>query len=1146
MLAQTTLKVKVRPVVLTATVSADKAIYAANESMTITSRVTADAASADAANLTVTLRVNSALGLAIFTQQQTVASLSSGASAQQSFVWPIANAAPGTYNVVIEVMDAGNVVLATKSTSVVVQSTADNGVGVTGTLNANPQEVIRGNTLTLFATLANTGNADIANLPIRVTVIDSSNATVRTLDTTLAVTRTQGGTTMLTWAVPSTQATGTYTARLTAQFGAGTTAAQLAQVTFDVKPVPTSVGSIISVNKPSYAPNETVTVTSRITNGAVSSPLTGASLVVFVLDPSNRQVFTQTQNISNLPVGANIDLTTNWAINNVVPGVYTIQHQVRDSANAILDTRTTNVTVQSTATTGFGVSASLTANPGEVIQGQSSVISAVLTNVGNADVASAVIKLSILSPTNQTVTTFDATTNISRTASSTVTQSWTVPTTQTLGDYRARLEATIGTTVLQLGEITLKVKPRFDVGVTQDVPAETRLLVLVSCQKAGQTSNGFNIDEPFCLTLRQNFITQYLTDLGLTGFMVTTSYDEFRELLRCGEYNTYWISGGGDKLKDRVVEEVREAVLRGDALLIDGARDQRIAALDEVVSVGYTSKLTGVASTAALSGALGTASIPVLAEFHKVVALTGSAVQARFSNADPAIVTDTYGSGKAAFFAFDLVGTLRANPTSMDLQRMLSTTLNFVKPTALLNELPRAAVLPFAVTLQNKGVASEMQIELTVPNDVAVVASREPRPTSATAKKVVWRVSLAAGEQLRLSARLTMPSTSTTSAINVKVFRVDGATLIETYSANTSLATLVGDQIKNPLIVDLNALTLTGAAKTARDSAVTLVNGAYAKVGQAKYTEAIADYLLANSELDKITTPSVVLHQTRVSRLIRDASKIACGAVVCRGSSWGAADYNLLVFGASSMSNSSIQGSLGVGGALSMSSYSVASALTGDAARMYVAGTTSAANGSIGNGTGLIRVGGVASIPNTFTRRVLTTNVPTDDFSALKSWYTQLSSKTAQLTGVVPVADGFGKFTFTGTNETRNVFTIAGTQLALARNLVFNVPDTSTVVVNVTGASAVFTNGRMLWGTQSMGATHPRAPQILFNFPQATNLSVSSFSPVGTLLAPNASLSHANATIHGQAVVNLFSGTGGFTCVGSFRGSLPTSTQPVQ
>ena len=395
-----------------------------------------------------------------------------------------------------------------------------------------------------------------------------------------------------------------------------------------------------------------------------------------------------------------------------------------------------------------------------------------------------------------------------------------------------------------------------------------------------------------------------------------------------------------------------------------------------------------------------------------------------------------------------------------------------------------------------------------------------------------------------------MPTASSANNVIVKLFRVDTtttpSTLTEFSSQTITIATVVGDQIKLPLVAELGALTLTGSNKTARDKAVTFINSAYTLVSQNKTREAITDYLSADTELDRITTPDTTGYQVRVARLMQDAGKLGCEqiALSCPTTNWGPVSYGVLVFGSGSLANSDSQGAMAIGGALSLSSYSVASRLSGDSALLAVAGSLSFTNGSVGtNGSGVIRVGGTATVSQSVSRRDLKTGVRTENFTALKNYYSQLSDKLALLPGVAAVPDGVGKYTFTGSDPVRNVFTMAGTALTAARSIVFNVPDSATVIVNVTGAAATFSNGQSFWGAQSM-QDHPKSGQIFYNFPQATSISVSGFSPQGTILATRASLAHQNVSINGQVIANSLSGGGAFHCGGGFVGRLPVSNEP--
>ena len=1158
-LGQSNVVVKLRPVIVIGTVTANKASYAATETVTLASHITSDAQSAAATNLSIAIKVVNPAGTQVYTASQMVPSLAIADSVDRSFMWPIANATPGIYTVTQQVLDSANAVLDTKTMTLTVQSTSENGVGVGATIVASPADATPGNSVTFNATVTNAGNADATMVATKITVTNAANLVVQQWSSTQTFSRASPTTITQVWAVPATQALGTYTVTLTSVFSGATPAApvtiQLAQASVNVKAVPTSLTSSVTLDKMSYVPSNTVAISTRVTNGAISSPVINAIVKQKITSPGNTVVFSSQQTIATLAVGASVDQSYSWPISNAAPGTYTLTQQVLDAANSLLDTRSATFIVQSTADTGYGVTASVLANPLEVVQGDTALLSATFTNAGNIDVANVPTKITVLSAANVVITSFSSTTNLNRAAPTTSAQSWLVPAMQSIGDYKVTVDVTLGGVLIKLAEANFKVKVRntFNVAASSAISANTRLLVLVSCQAANQTSTGYNYDEPFCLTQRQNFIKQYLTDLGMTHFAVTTSYDEFRNLLRCGDYNTYWISGGADKLKDNAAQEVREAVLRGDALLIDGSRDLRSAVFDEVTGITYLSKLTGVAASATLAGAsggivnLGNGVIPAAADLAKITAASGTQVQARFANNDPAIVTDTYGNGKSAYFAYDLMATLQAAPTDQVLKDLLSNTLALVKPPLPADMWPRSGLAPVIITLQNNGTAADVQLEVNLPTG-SVAADILPAVTTSTASKITWRVSLAAGQTKTYTLNLRLPSSTGATTTLVKLFRVDGTVLTETYANAIAVITEGGDLIRSPLVADLNALALTGAPKTARDTAVQLINSGYTKAGQSKFSDAIADYLAADTELDKITVPDTTAYQVRVARLMQDTGKLSCAALSnsCPATAWGPVDYNVLIFGSSSTSNSDTQGAMAIGGALSMSSYSVASKLTADSARLYVAGSVAFSNGSVGSGsTGVIRVGGSAAINQSVSRRLLQTGVPTESFTSLKTWYLQLSDKVALLAGVPAVTDGYGKYTFTGTDPVRNVFTIPGASIASARQIVFNVPDTATVIVNITGTAASFTNGQNVWGTQSM-SDHPRSGQILYNFPQATGITISSFSPAGTFLAPRASLAHSNATLNGQAIVNSFAGSGGFHCGGSFQGTLPAAVAPVQ
>jgi sugar lactone lactonase YvrE len=276
------------------------------------------------------------------------------------------------------------------------------------------------------------------------------------------------------------------------------------------------------------------------------------------------------------------------------------------------------------------------------------------------------------------------------------------------------------------------------------LPKDARILVLASCQQSSnsdgheerddeedeghRTSRGDSCtpqpEKASCTSERALAIGQYLDGLGILNKVVTDEAS-FRHQMRCGGYNTYWISGGASKIEHGLVKEVREAVWRGDGLIIDGQHDDRNLLLDAVAGVKFRGKLPGTNYTAHIpagsvfapsssSGASTTSTLATLGQPARYELLTGTA-QASFTartsttptdhdgdsdshnsssggihDSDnhsstsssttsttrtvPAIIANRYGAGKAMVFAFDLAAMV-----TLDVQQTATVNLPLEK-----------------------------------------------------------------------------------------------------------------------------------------------------------------------------------------------------------------------------------------------------------------------------------------------------------------------------------------------------------------------------------------------------------------------------------------------------------------------------------
>jgi hypothetical protein len=200
-------------------------------------------------------------------------------------------------------------------------------------------------------------------------------------------------------------------------------------------------------------------------------------------------------------------------------------------------------------------------------------------------------------------------------------------------------------------------------------------------------------------------------------------------------YNTYWLSGGIDKFPDPLAEEIREAVNRGDSLLMDGMHDARNKLLDEFVGVQYRGKLAPANQPVELTGPLFAAGSVVTRGRPLKLELGTGTLQARFpDNLDgddqkhhssatdhPAIVSNRYGQGHGLIMAFDLVDTLMQAPSLPDVwQAIIAATFD-----ELLPELPETyasgAWVVSKTTVANPGQAVGLQVITTLPPDAQVI-----------------------------------------------------------------------------------------------------------------------------------------------------------------------------------------------------------------------------------------------------------------------------------------------------------------------------------------------------------------------------------------------------------------------------------------
>ncbi|MGH7894456.1 MAG: hypothetical protein ACREQL_07295, partial [Candidatus Binatia bacterium] len=208
---------------LVAGVATDRPAYDPFATVYVTGRAKNLSVNAIASNLTLRVRVTSPASAVILDASKPIAQLLPGTYRDLLFPLALASAAPGSYKVTATLLDSTGAILdARPEATFAVLSTADTGTGLRGSVAAAPRTVNRGATVSLTAFVENLGNSSVANLPVRLQIVNPATSQVATEFTfTQTLAPTQSATRGFSWNTTGAAA-GTYVAVLTASVGTAT------------------------------------------------------------------------------------------------------------------------------------------------------------------------------------------------------------------------------------------------------------------------------------------------------------------------------------------------------------------------------------------------------------------------------------------------------------------------------------------------------------------------------------------------------------------------------------------------------------------------------------------------------------------------------------------------------------------------------------------------------------------------------------------------------------------------------------------------------------------------------------------------------------------------------------------------------------
>jgi len=619
----------------------------------------------------------------------------------------------------------------------------------------------------------------------------------------------------------------------------------------------------VATDEAEYGPFEAVTILGRVTNASPNSSFDELTLNEVVTTPDGDVLFSGNSEIVQLLPSALFDHSFSFELAAAAPGVYHVLQTVTDNQGQVLDTREASFIVSSTADTGVGLTGTIVATPDTVEQGLPATLDASATNTGNADLLDVPLTLSVVDLEQETVLWSQESVHDLLRASPINLQSAWISADVEPGVYVAVLSAEVAGSVITLAHSTVTVvEPPVQATLSLSVSTDNRLLVLLSCP----VGNG-RADDQACVAARATFLDGLLTDMGISHAVVTTT-DAFTREFRSGRYNTYWISGGAQKLANPLAEEVREAVFRGDGLLVDGSHDSRNRILNDALGVRHIGQLPGNAHRMLSSGdTFGETDIAVPGDALRYD-LTNAVAHGTFDVASglPALAVNEFGRGGAVVHAYDLVRALQEHDSAAAARVLLDRSLRemigadrsgfvageYVEVSAWVNNLAREA---------------ELALELSTEDALTIV---DANPDAEHADHFVeWVFEIGEAAQRWFDAGIRLSSASGSFRIDAEVQHRANGTVRSLDTASTQLVVRDRAELVGSLLSDLRQLSFRSAAeRNARDRVVRLIEQADTELGNGRHDDAIGTLLRAIDELTKLSSVGTAPYRIGIGELM--------------------------------------------------------------------------------------------------------------------------------------------------------------------------------------------------------------------------------------------------------------------------------------
>ena len=242
------------------------------------------------------------------------------------------------------------------------------------------------------------------------------------------------------------------------------------------------------------------------------------------------------------------------------------------------------------------------------------------------------------------------------------------------------------------------------------------------------------------------------------SYRIVTEEEDFEREMNSGAYNLYALLGQHERPDERTRKALREAVFRGDGLLVATGDDEGDN-LEEALGVKLAGEIPHTSAVEVFDptlGVTGTASF-ALAEEGVRAKLAGAQAIGRFQGVgspfNVAVSTYQYGHGKSVHIGYRALAEATVAGSGSLHANLLKNGLEYITPT--FTHVRAQEVVPLHLVLTNRGVATAGQVKLTLPAGVTLV---DGGMAQVAGNVLSWSFNLALAQQLTFDAWVRLPS----------------------------------------------------------------------------------------------------------------------------------------------------------------------------------------------------------------------------------------------------------------------------------------------------------------------------------------------------------------------------------------------------